>query len=267
MPLRAAGGGVMLATSFPRAMSQLLLHEGGYINHARDPGGHTKYGITLATYRRWVNPMAGPEDIKRLTEAAVYPIYRERYWMELRGDQLPSGVDYAVFDYGVNSGVGRAGKVLRRVCGLKDDATWPDALSAVRRRDAKALVSAIQDERLAFLRSLKTWDTFGPGWERRVREVRALALAMAGEPQATPVIEPAPGKGEVAKAPTGTAANAGAAATAGSSAWAWLQSPEIVAALMIGGIVVTVVTVVVIHRLRKRQQEKWIDVTVVPEAA
>lgn len=271
VPLRAAGGGVMLATSFPIVMPHLLAHEGGYVNHPRDPGGHTKYGITLATYRRWVNPMAGPEDIKRLTPEGAKPIYRERYWSAVRCDELPAGVDYAVFDYGVNSGVGRAGKVLRRVCGLKDDATWPDTLSAVRRRDAKALVAAIQDERLRFLRSLKTWDAFGAGWERRVREVRAVALSMAASPQAAPVPSPAPGKGEVAPAPTGAVVKGGGVvtttATGSGLAWGWLQSPEVVAALVIGGIVVTLVAVVLLHRLRKRRQEAVVPFNVVPEAA
>ena len=258
----------MLATSFARVMPHLLAHEGGYVNHPKDPGGPTKYGITLATWRRWVNPMATAEDIKRLTEKSVRPIYRERYWSALNCDALPSGVDYAVFDYGVNSGVGRAGKVLRRVCGLKDGASWPDALSAASKRDPKALVKAISDERMAFLKSLKTWPAFGNGWARRVREVQTLSLAMAGEPQAAPVIvtEEDRGKGEVAPAPVGPVVKGGTAATAGGTLWGWLQSPEVVAALVIGGIVVTIVAVIAIRRIRKQRQEEWVDVTVVPES-
>ena len=48
-------------------------------------------------------------------------IYRKRYWDVQRCDELPAGVDYSVFDYGVNSGIGRSGKVLRRVVGLPDN--------------------------------------------------------------------------------------------------------------------------------------------------
>jgi lysozyme family protein len=114
----------------------------------------------------------------RLDEAKA--IYRRHYWDALRCDELPAGVDYAVFDYGVNSGVGRAAKVLQRVCGVKDDGVLgPLTMAAVIRQESNALIRAICDERLRFLRSLKSWRVFGRGWSRRVDEVRAAALAMA----------------------------------------------------------------------------------------
>jgi hypothetical protein len=42
-------------------------------------------------------------------------VYDAKYWDALNCDLLPAGLDYAVCDYGVNSGIGRAGKVLRRL--------------------------------------------------------------------------------------------------------------------------------------------------------
>ena len=80
-----------------------------------------------------------------------------------QAEALPAGVDYSVFDYGVNSGIGRSGKVLRRVVGLPDNThvVTDEVLRAVAKRDPKALVIAINDERLAFLKRLKTWPVFG----------------------------------------------------------------------------------------------------------
>ena len=94
-------------------------------------------------------------------------IYRTAYWDAQRCDELPAGVDYTVFDYGVNSGIGRSGKVLRRVVGRRRDSTHvvtDEVLRAVAKRDPKAIVMAINDERLAFLKRLKTWPVFGKGW-------------------------------------------------------------------------------------------------------
>jgi lysozyme family protein len=171
----------MAASSYDAALARLLAHEGGYINHPSDPGGPTNFGITIADYRKYVKTTATAADVKamKLTEATA--IYRAKYWGAQRCDELPAGVDYAVFDYGVNSGTGRSGKVLRRALKLPDNASavTDQVIAAARAVDAKALVAAICDERLRFLQSLKTWPVFGAGWGRRVAEVRSAALAMA----------------------------------------------------------------------------------------
>jgi lysozyme family protein len=128
----------------------------------------------------------------RVDEAEA--IYREHYWDALRCNDLPAGVDYAVFDYGVNSGVGRAGKVLRRLLGLSDATSRvsDEVIAAARSSDAGRLVAAMCDERLRFLKSLRTWSVFGNGWGRRVAEVRAAALAMASAPPIAPSPPPPP---------------------------------------------------------------------------
>jgi lysozyme family protein len=110
-------------------------------------------------------------------------IYRARYWDAQRCDELPAGVDYAIFDYGVNSGIGRSGKILRRLVRLSDRSgiVNDEVIIAVRTADAATLVANVCDERLSFLRSLRTWPVFGSGWNRRVTEVRSTALAMANK--------------------------------------------------------------------------------------
>jgi lysozyme family protein len=148
-------------------------------------------------------------------------IYRARYWDAQRCDDLPAGVDYAMFDYGVNSGIGRSGKVLRRLLALPDATSAVDAtvIAAARAADAAALVTAICDERLRFLQSLKTWPMFGKGWGRRVAEVKAAALAMASArtAPATPT-EPAQGRAVAPSARGATQATTAAVIAAGAVA-------------------------------------------------
>jgi lysozyme family protein len=171
----------MTASSYDEALERVLVHEGGYSNHPDDPGGPTNYGITIDDYRHWVKPDATADDVRKMPLADAKAIYRKRYWDAMRCDGLPAGLDYATFDYGVNSGIGRSGRVLRRLLALDENggAVSDELIAAVRGHDAAELIRAICDERLAFLRQLRTWDVFGRGWSRRVAEVRAAALAMA----------------------------------------------------------------------------------------
>ena len=171
----------MAAESYEPSLSRLLRDEGGYTDHPSDPGGPTNFGITLNDARRYWKGNATAADVRAMPQSVARKIYHEHYWNALRCDELPSGVDYAVFDYGVNSGVGRAGKVLRRLLKLPDrsSAVSDEAIAAARASVPGDLVMVICDERLAFLRSLKTFPVFGRGWTARVEGVRAAALAMA----------------------------------------------------------------------------------------
>jgi len=170
----------MASSSYDEALRRLLAHEGGYTHHPSDPGGPTNFGITIHDYRKYLKADATAADVKAMSLDDAKAIYRAKYWNALACDDLPAGVDYAVFDYGVNSGIGRAAKVLQRIVGVADDGRiGARTLAAVRAGNAAALVAAICEERLAFLKRLKTWPVFGKGWGRRVAEVRAAALAMA----------------------------------------------------------------------------------------
>jgi lysozyme family protein len=269
----------MAKWTYDEALRRLLAHEGGYTNHPSDPGGPTKYGITIHDYRRYVKPNATAADVRAMTVGEAKGIYRRRYWDALCCDALPAGVDYSVFDYGVNSGIGRSGKVLRRIVGLPDSThvVTDDVLRAVARRDPKALVAAINDERLAFLRRLKTWPVFGKGWELRVAEVRSVSLRMAAQrapaPSIGPDAAPAPGKG-VVPAPaaakkvivgTGTAAPA----AAGGGLWDWIIAhPWESAALGCGVVLLVGGSLYALNRWHQRRQEAAIPETpVVPALA
>lgn len=215
----------MSAGCYVEAIDRVLRSEGGYVNHPADPGGPTNFGVTIADYRRYVKSDATVADMRAMKVDAAQAIYRTKYWAVMRGDALPAGVDYCVFDYAVNSGTGRAPKVLQRVLGVAVTGRMDDAtVAAARAHDPRTLVQAICDERLRFLKGLKTWAVFGAGWSRRVAEVRAAAHAMVSREEGVPVrtdapVTPAPGKGAV---PLNDAARRGAAggavATGGAAA-------------------------------------------------
>ena len=114
--------------NFDDCLKMLLKHEGGYVNHPKDPGGETNLGVTRKVWEEWIGKPAGPDAMKKLTVNDVAPLYRKMYWDKVRGDDLPGGVDWAVFDWAVNSGTGRAAKAaddrevdLRRRDGVAHD--------------------------------------------------------------------------------------------------------------------------------------------------
>jgi lysozyme family protein len=254
----------MSVETYPESIRRLLLSEGGYVNHPSDPGGPTNFGITLGDYRKYVKADATAADVRAMKVDEAKAIYREKYWAAIRCDELPAGVDYCLFDYAVNSGTGRAPKVLQRVLGASvtgrvDDAT----LAAARGRDARALIQAICDERLRFLQSLNTWPVFGKGWSRRVGEVRSAALAMSGRADGVPMRDApstcAPGKGVV---PVNDAARKGAAGGAIATGSITAQQSAaggadwiIVAVIVVAAIAIAVAAWAFWHWRQKRQQE------------
>jgi lysozyme family protein len=172
---------------FAECVAIVLRHEGGFVDHPRDPGGATNRGITLRTLRDWRGDDSLAADaVRDMSEEEAREIYLARYWNPIRGDDLPPGVDLAVFDFAVNSGVGRAARALQTALGVTvDGAIGRQTIDAARRADAADLVATICRERLAFLRRLGTWDTFGRGWQRRVRAVEEAAIDRAGRPALT----------------------------------------------------------------------------------
>jgi lysozyme family protein len=175
-------------SNFRKCLPLLLEHEGGNDDDPRDPGGRTSRGILQREWDVWrVSHPGLPSDVFQAPQDQVEAIYKQKYWDPLRCDELPSGVDYAVFDYGVNSGISRAAKVLQRLVGAGvDGEIGPQTIGATLGVDPKTLVGQICDERLAFLQGLSTFSTFGRGWTRRVSDVRAAAETMAASPKPRP---------------------------------------------------------------------------------
>jgi lysozyme family protein len=179
--------------NFEIALAEVLRHEGGWADHPSDPGGATMKGITIGTFSRYRRRDVSKAELRAISDADVRTIYRGEYWDKVRGDDLPAGLDLAVFDFAVNSGPRRAIVHLQRTVGVKDDGVFgPGTLAAVAKRDAATLVRELCSGRMRFLRALPTWKTFGKGWTRRVQEVEAAALRMAAAPVSRPVAPAAP---------------------------------------------------------------------------
>jgi lysozyme family protein len=174
-----------MQSSYDEALKHVLVHEGGYTNDPHDPGGPTNYGITIYDARKYWKHDATAADVRAMPLSVAKDIYKSKYWDAMHCDDLPAGVDYSVFDYGVNSGIGRAPKVLQRCLGVAvDGVIGPVTIAAAKAADPHKIVICVNDERLAFLKALRTWPHFGVGWGRRVAEVKAISLRMANAPVA-----------------------------------------------------------------------------------
>jgi lysozyme family protein len=165
--------------NFDEALKAILHHEGGYVDHPKDPGGRTNLGCTQRVWEEWVGHPVDEKAMRGLTPELVAPLYKAKYWDRIKGDDLPNGVDYVVFDAAINSGPGRAAKWLQTVVGaVPDGAIGAGTLAKVAAMPAADIVEKYQETRLQFLQSLQTWDTFGKGWGRRVAEVEVAAGKM-----------------------------------------------------------------------------------------
>ena len=170
-------------------MAKLLVHEGGFSNHSQDPGGVTNLGVTQRVWQEWVGHDVNEKQMRALTPEMVAPLYKRKYWDACRCDDLVSGLDYCVFDCAVNSGVGRATKLLQSCVGATPDGGYgPITIALVKKAqqgDVARLIELYCAKRLEFLQALPTFATFGKGWSRRVAEVKQTALQMVHPNQDT----------------------------------------------------------------------------------
>lgn len=212
----------MTASREKEALARVLVHEGGYVNHPADPGGPTNKGVTQRIYDAYRKGKGqAPRSVKGITSLEAFDIYDRQYWDAVKADQLPAGVDYVVFDGAVNSGPGQSIKWLQRALGPLykgsiDGVMGVGTLAAVSAvNNCDALIDRICDQRLNFLRHLRTWNTFGRGWGARVEEVRSIGKAWAtGEtPQAAGFVDGGQAKAFIEDAKTAPATAPADAAT------------------------------------------------------
>jgi len=167
--------------NYHACLKATLRYEGGKVDDPRDPGGRTAYGVTQNTYNAWrAKHGLSQKDVFQIADSEVAAIYRQEYWDKIRGDDLPEGLDFAVFDFAVNSGVSRASRFLQAAVGVAQDGKiGPATIAAARHAPEVTTINKLCDARMAFLRSLSTFATFGVGWTRRVKDVRSRALEAA----------------------------------------------------------------------------------------
>lgn len=244
--------------TFEAIQPHLFGHEGGFANRPEkaDPGGPTKYGITIRTLGQWRGRNVTIDDVRNLTRAEARQIYKAQYWDMVRGDRLPAGLDYAVFDFGVNSGPGRAARHLQKLLGVSvDGLIGLETLNALDHHpDIPGLIKTYCAARLRYMSGLKNWRFNKTGWRRRVGDVQELSLQFyrGRNAQVTAVSVPLPKPaGEKAfasrtsplrawttpeGASQGVAALSGIAAVAsGSGPMQWAFAVSLVLAVAVGG--------------------------------
>ena len=139
-----------MKANFDKCLAEVLRHEGGYVNHRKDPGGETNMGISKRSYPK--------EDIRGMTRERAAAIYRRDFWNRVRGDDLPDGLDMVAFDAAVNSGPSRGAKWLQQGVGVTADGKiGPATIAAAKSTYAPAAVQRAVGFRMAFLKGLPTW--------------------------------------------------------------------------------------------------------------
>jgi len=168
--------------NFDKCLAMLLEHEGGYVNSKHDRGGMTNLGVTKRVYDEWIGRESTEQEMRDLTPDDVAPIYKKNYWDRVKGDHLPSGVDWCAFDWAVNSGSGRPAKAIQRAVGAtQDGAIGNQTLGLVAEKDPKFIIDYVYTVRQAFYESLDDYKHFGRGWSRRNTETLHQAMKMAEE--------------------------------------------------------------------------------------
>ena len=198
--------------------------EGGWSDHAADPGGKTNWGITQATLGQYLGRPASAAEIRALTKEQAKAIYLRLFWNAIGAESMPRGVDLCCYDWGVNSGPARGKRAYADTAAVTDIAKRVKVIMAARRGFYAAIIA--RNGKLA---------AFRKGWANRTAGIEAVAYKWALQAQG---LKPADvqrqmgaeaaqaGQQAAKKDKQGTAAGGGAVATGGggaavASSWDW----------------------------------------------
>lgn len=168
--------------NFEKALRIELKYEGGKDDDPIDPGGRTNQGIIQRVYSAWrIRHGKQAQDVFLMTDEERNAIYWQNYFLKVRFDELPAGLDLVLVDGGINSGPSQSIKWVQRALGLRADGVLGDVTMQriVDHPDHDVLIRQTLDRRRAFLRNLKTYYHFGKGWEARVNNLQKVAQAWA----------------------------------------------------------------------------------------
>jgi lysozyme family protein len=176
-----------MLNNWDKSFDMVIAHEGGFTNDERDPGnklpngrkGSTMLGCTQANWEKYIGHEVTQDDMKALKKEDVKPLYKRDYWDAVRGDDLPAGVDYAVFDFAINAGPAAARRMIQKALGVTADGSiGPATMKAIQEAEGKDLLDKFSHSKEAFYKSLPTFQTYGKGWLKRVADVQTSASTM-----------------------------------------------------------------------------------------
>ena len=165
--------------NFDQSLKLVLKSEGGYVNNPKDPGGETMMGVTKNAWSTWLKRPIADGEMAKLTVADITPFYKALYWDKSYCNQLPTGIDYMVFDASVNMGVGQSIKLFQKsLGGVPDGIIGPNTMKLINEMNVKTMIDKYSAQKEMFYRSLGTFPTFGKGWLARVERIKQTALSM-----------------------------------------------------------------------------------------
>ena len=170
-----------------KAFDLVMESEGGFSDDPRDKGnwmpdgrpGYTNLGVTMATWEWYVERQSSIDEMRSLTYADVEPLYKRLFWDRCWCDKMPSGLDYLLFDFSVNAGVGQAVMLLQKIVGTTvDGGMGPITYAATVTHDPIDLIDKSSDAKEKFYRGLDNFNVYGKGWLARVDHVENVAKTM-----------------------------------------------------------------------------------------
>ena len=168
-----------MLSNWPTSLALVLKSEGGFSNNPHDPGGMTNLGVTKNAWEAYVQRQVDEAEMRALTPELVAPMYKAQYWDACKCDDLPRGIDYAVFDSAVNMGASRSAKLLQSTLGVAADGIIGRATIGVAvNADPDEFLEKFSAAKEQFYCNLPTFEHFGKGWLRRVSEVKQTAEGM-----------------------------------------------------------------------------------------
>lgn len=172
------------------AISKILVHEGGFVNHPADKGGPTNFGITQRVYEAYKGRAVSIDEMRAMPVTDAIAIYKRDYWDAIRGDEIRRySMAFAIFDQAVNWGVSAASKRAQTALGVHADGKiGPLTLKALNDADELAFLNRFAEASREAYRGLASKNSsqavFLNGWLNRVDSMVSHASEFLGKNQA-----------------------------------------------------------------------------------
>lgn len=152
--------------------------EGGYVNDPDDRGGCTNMGVTIATYRKFINPNGTCSDLRKLTYGE-YSLVLRQYWNRWKADEIKDQqLANILVDWVYNSGSWGI-KIPQDILGVTvDGIVGPKTLAALNSRDPKELHQQIWNRRKLFIENIvranPVQKKYLNGWLNRLNDYKRV---------------------------------------------------------------------------------------------